>query len=271
MFSTMVNVCNAFPVYCRCMHTLAVSITYTRLFHIVSVLFDFVSIGYFFISFFYFETPLIAFELFLGFYFLAEYVLLLIASEDRRAYVRHPLALSNVLIIIGYLVAPFWNLGILRFLRILRIIHLYQIIPDIRLITNRVIIWEKLFALIFHVFVLIFVISEIVFLFHAGNNSAIETRFDAFYFTTNAITQAGSDIELTGAGGRILTLLMAFLSVSVFVQIWDTAQQVQQAILRRKKKGRKKKLSQRDLREIYTEQYCTYCDIKNREKIKKVM
>ena len=168
------------------MHELAIKITYARLFHVVSIIFDFVSITYFIYSFFFLEQPFIAFELLLGTYFLVEYILLMKASENRWQYVRHPLAISNVLIIIGYLIAPFWNLGFLRILRILRVIHFYQIIPDIRIMTNRIIVWEKVLALLIHVLVLIFIMSEIIYLLQANVNTAITTRFDAFYFTANA-------------------------------------------------------------------------------------
>lgn len=185
------------------------------------------------------------------------------ASEDRWEYAKHPLALSNVLIIIGYLVAPFWNLGILRILRAFRVIHLYQIIPDIRLMTDRIALWERILALSFHVCVLLFVVSEIVFIAQSGINSDITSRFDAFYFTANSITQTTSGIHLVGSDGRLITLLITFLSISVFMQIWDTARDVRSVIVR------KKEMTKQNLKEIYSEQYCTYCDIKNREKLRK--
>ena len=119
-------------------------------------------------------------------------------------YIRHPLAISNVLIIIGYLAAPFWNLGFLRILRSLRVIQLYQIIPDIRMFTNRaLLIWEKVLAMFFHVCVLTFIITPRWSLPAAVEdiNADINNRFDAFYFTTNAITKAGSG-ETIDAGRR---------------------------------------------------------------------
>ena len=251
---------------------LAVAITYSRLFHIIGVLFDFVSIFYFLTWFFVLDEALLPFEFFLGFYFLVEYLFLFLASENRWKYVRHPLALSNLIIIFGYLVAPVWNLGFLRLLRSFRIIHLYQIIPDIRLMTNRTVIFEKLLAMFFHVSVLTFIISEIIFLQQVAINEEINSRFDAFYFTTNAITKVGSGetIELVGLQGQLLTLFIAFLSLSIFVQLLDTVREVQN-IRHRKKQGKKKgaKAMRESMEEIYSEQFCTYCDIKNRERMLK--
>ena len=246
------------------MRKIAVALTYSRLFHVASVVFDVVSITYFIWSFFVLEEPLIAFELVLGTYFLVEYVLLLLASEDWWQYVKHPLAVSNALIVVGFLVAPLWNLGFLRVLRAFRIVQTYQLIPDVRMFTNRIIFWEKLFAVIVHVFVLIVIITEVVFILQADINTAINTRFDAFYFTANAITKVGDgdQIALVGVQGKVLTLIIAFLSLSVFVQLLDTAREVQQMRLTRKgkKSGRKQG------KEAYTDYLCTYCDIKSRDK-----
>lgn len=242
----------------------ALSAAYSPGFHVISVIFDVVSISYFIWSFFFLETPLLAFELTLGIYFAIEYVLMFLASESGWRYIKHPLAISNALIIIGYLIVPFSNFGFLRILRAFRIIHLYQLIPDIRLLTNRVIVWEKLLAILVHVSVLIFIIAEIVFILQSPINPDINTRFDAFYYTTNAITKVGDGdtIALVGVQGKILTLVIALLSLSIFVQLLDTARSVQTMRTTAKKK-------QKPIKEIYSEHLCTYCDIKNREKIVK--
>ena len=246
------------------MRKFAVTLTYSRVFHVVSVVFDIVSITYFIWSFFFLEEPLISFELLLGAYFAVEYVLLLLASERWWQYVKHPLAISNALIVIGFLVAPLWNLGFLRVLRAFRIAQAYQLIPDVRMFTNRIIFWEKLFATIIHVCVLIIIITEVVFILQADINTAINTRFDAFYFTANAITKVGDgdQIALVGVQGKVLTLIIAFLSLSIFVQLLDTAREVQQMRLTRKGK----KPGSKRGKEIYTEHLCTYCDTKNRDK-----
>ena len=247
------------------MRNIAVALTYSRPFHIMSVVFDVVSISYFIWSFFVLEEPLISFELLLGVYFAFEYVLLLLASEKWWQYVKHPLAISNALIVIGFLVAPLWNLGFLRILRAFRIVQSYQLIPDIRMFTDRIIFWEKLFATLIHVCVLIVIITEVVFILQADINTSINTRFDAFYFTANAITKVGDgdQIALVGVQGKVLTLIIAFLSLSIFVQLLDTAREIQQMRLARKNK---KKSRRNEGAEIYTEHLCTYCDIKSRDK-----
>ena len=254
------------------MKNLAIAVTYSRPFHFVSIIVDFASISYFVWSFFFLETPIISLEILLGTYLVGEYILLMLASDNYLQYIRHPLAISNILIIIGYLAAPFWNLGILRILRSLRIIQIYQIIPDIRMFTPRLLIWEKVLAMLFHVCVLIFIITEIVFLLQEEINAGINNRFDAFFFTTNAIMKAGTGetIALVGAQGQILTLIIAFLSLSVFVQMLDTVREVQNMHIKKNKQRKTKvKVMQglKEPKEIYSEHLCTYCDIKNREKI----
>lgn len=253
------------------MRNIAVALTYSRMFHVTSVVFDVVGITYFVWSFFFLLEPLVPFEILLGLFFAVEYVLLLLASEKWWRYIRHPLAISNALIVIGYLVAPLWNFGFLRILRVFRVIQLYQIIPDIRMFTNRIVFWEKLFAVFIHVCVLVFIITKVVFVLQADINADIETIFDAFYFTINAITKVGDgdSITLVGVQGKVLTLIIAFLSLSIFVQLLDTAREVQQIRLTRKKRKtglRKGKGARKKNEEIYTEHLCTYCDIKNRDK-----
>ena len=134
--------------------------------------------------------------------------------------------------------------------------------------TDRIIIWERVLSVFFHVCVLVFIISEVIFLLQSDINADINSRFDAFYFTVNAITKVGSGetIALVGVQGQILTLFIAFLSLSIFVQLLDTAREVQKVRIAKKKKVKK---TMRQMGEIYSEQYCTYCDIKNREKMKK--
>ncbi len=250
------------------MRNVAVALTYSRLFHVASVVFDVVGITYFIWAFFFLSEPLVLFEILLGIFFAMEYVLLLLASEKWWQYIRHPLAISNALIIVGYLAAPLWNFGFLRILRVFRIIQLYQIIPDIRMFTNRIVFWEKLFATLIHVCVLVFIITKVVFVLQANINADIETIFDAFYFTINAITKVGDgdSITLVGVQGKVLTLIIAFLSLSIFVQLLDTAREVQQIRLTRKKRGKRKNGKWKKGEEIYTEHLCTYCDIKNRDK-----
>ncbi|MDE0243567.1 MAG: ion channel [Candidatus Kaiserbacteria bacterium] len=238
----------------------AISATYSRIFHIVSVVFDVTSITYFIWSFFFLDAPLVHFEITLGVYFAVEYLLMFLASENGWRYVKHPLAVSNALIIIGYLAVPFSNFGFLRILRAFRIIHLYQLIPDFRLLTNRIILWEKFLAIIVHVFVLVFIITEAVFVLQAPINPEINMRFDAFYYTVNAITKVGDGdtIALVGVQGKIITLIIALISLSIFVQLLDMARSVQTIQLRKRRRLPK---------EIYSEHLCTYCDIKNREKM----
>ena len=52
------------------------------------------------------------------------------------------------------------------------------------------------------------------------------------------------------------------------MQLLDTVQDVQKINLARKK-GKHDEDMDHELEEIYLEQYCTYCDIKNREKMRK--
>ena len=246
-----------------------IKLVYTKTFHFISIIVDVFCISYFFYSTFFLAEPIFILEVVVGSYLIIEYFILLSASENKWEYIKHPLAISNVLIIIGYLAAPFWNVSILRILRILRVIQIYQLIPDIRSITHRVIIWEKFLAILLHGTVLVFIISEIIFFLQNEKNADINTKFDAFYFTTNAIAKIGTDsITLVGTEGRILTVVIAILSFSIFIQLIETARETMR--VRRKQARKKNRLTKKDLQEIYSEHLCTFCDIKNRDLITKM-
>ncbi len=242
----------------------ASTLTNTNAFHAISILFDIVAIVYFFLSIYWWNEPIVPFELALGTYFLVEYTLLFISSNDKTAYLSHPLSISNILIIIGYLAAPFHNLGFLRVLRILRIIQLYQIIPDIRMITKRVMRWEKLLISLSHLIVLIVIITEFVYVLQRDTNEYINTPLDALDFTISSITNVstGSEtVQLVGSTGQVLAILIALISLSLFLQLIDSLRRLQH------RQQRKCDVCD-DTMSNHThdeKKICTFCDIKNRK------
>ena len=244
---------------------LLVNAVYNRVFHAISFAFDIFSITYFIVQAFFLEAPIFPLEFVLGAYFLIEYVLLFLTSEDKWQYVKHPLSISNVIIIIGYILAPFYNFGFLRIIRALRVIHLYQLIPDIRMFTSRLLIWEKVGAVAVHLLVLIFIMTEIIYILQANINEQINSRFDAFYFTVNSVAKIGDGITLVGTQGKILSLIITIISISLFIQLIELLRKTKEISTEMKSR----RFTKKDMKEIYTEQLCTFCDVKNRASIRK--
>ena len=202
------------------MNKIAYALARTRLFHTISIIFDVVSVVYFFSSTLVFNQSIIPLEIIIGVYFAVEYVILLFSAKSKWGYIKNPLSVSNILIIVGYLVPPVSDLGFLRILRALRVIHLYQLIPDMKMLSPRVVKWEGILTRIAHILVLVVLVSELIYILQAPENKNINTPFDSFYFTISSIAKVGFDEDyLIGVEGKILSILVTIISLTLFFQL----------------------------------------------------
>ena len=71
-----------------------------------------------------------------------------------------------------------------------------------------------------HLFVFLFVTTAVVYETQHQHNPAIGNYVDALYFTVTTLTTTGyGDITLPGTGGRLLTIVMMIVGVSLFVRM----------------------------------------------------
>jgi len=133
----------------------------------------------------------------------------------------HPLGLADVAVIISFL-APIsgHGLGFLRALRALRLLRSYRIasrmkrdFPFVRRNYDTIIAGT-------HLFVFLFVMTAIVYETQQGQNPEIGNYIDALYFTVATLTTTGfGDITLPGRTGRLLSIVMMIVGVSLFLRM----------------------------------------------------
>src|SRR5271163_4515882 len=157
----------------------------------------------------------------IGIIILADFIARLLVSRHRFHDLVHPLGLADVAVIISFL-APVsgHELGFLRALRALRLFRSYRITSrmkrDFPLVRRN---YEAIVAGT-HLFVFLFVMTAVVYETQHQHNPAIGNYVDALYFTVATLTTTGfGDITLPGTTGRLLSIVVMIVGVSLFVRM----------------------------------------------------
>jgi voltage-gated potassium channel len=186
------------------------------------LLFDVVTIVFLAVTSFVEGSPLLELiDAALGLVVLGEFLARLSVSRRRLHDLIHPLGLADVAVIISFL-APVsgHGLGFLRALRALRLFRSYRIasrmkrdFPLVRRNYDTIIAGTNLF-------VFLFVMTAVVYETQHRHNPAIGNYVDALYFTVTTLTTTGfGDITLPGTTGRLLSIVMMIVGVSLFVRM----------------------------------------------------
>jgi voltage-gated potassium channel len=157
----------------------------------------------------------------IGLLILGEFLARLSISRRRWHDLLHPLGLADIAVIISFL-APIsgHGLGFLRALRVLRLFRSYRIASrmqrDFPFVRHN---YETIIAGT-HLFVFLFVMTAIVYETQHRQNPAIANYIDALYFTVATLTTTGfGDITLTGTEGRLLSIVMMIVGISLFLRM----------------------------------------------------
>jgi voltage-gated potassium channel len=157
----------------------------------------------------------------IGFVIFGEFLARLSVSRRRLHDLLHPLGLADMAVIISFL-APIsgHGLGFLRALRALRLFRSYRIANrmqrDFPFVRRN---YETIVAGI-HLFVFLFVMTAIVYETQHSQNPAIGNYIDALYFTVTTLTTTGfGDITLTGTAGRLPSIVMMIVGISLFLRM----------------------------------------------------
>jgi voltage-gated potassium channel len=160
-------------------------------------------------------------DLAIGIIILADFIARLLLSRHRFHDLVHPLGLADIAVIISFL-APVsgQGLGFLRALRALRLFRSYRVtsrmkrdFPFVRRNYDTIVAGT-------HLFVFLFVMTAVVYETQHQHNPAIGNYVDALYFTVTTLTTTGfGDITLPGTAGRLLSIVMMIVGVSLFVRM----------------------------------------------------
>lgn len=144
------------------------------------------------------------------------------AVEERKAAFWRRLATwADVVAMLSFL-APLLGaqLGFLRVLRTVRLLHAYQMLgrlrQDFRLFRKH----EEVILAAVNLAVFLFVMTGLIHATQAGRNPQIGNYADALYFTVTTLTTTGfGDITLQGTSGRLISVLVMIVGVTLFLRL----------------------------------------------------
>ena len=186
------------------------------------LLFDVATIVFLVLTSFIDRSPVLELvDLAIGIIILADFIARLLLSRHRFHDLVHPLGLADIAVIISFL-APVsgHELGFLRALRALRLFRSYRITS--RMKRDFPLVRRNCEAIVAgtHLFVFLFVMTAVVYETQHQHNPAIGNYVDALYFTVATLTTTGfGDITLPGTTGRLLSIVMMIVGVSLFVRL----------------------------------------------------
>jgi voltage-gated potassium channel len=142
-----------------------------------------------------------------------------LASTDLRRWLRQPTTLVDLFVLVT-LLFPAWlaNFGFLRILRLWTLSRSGFMWRPLR--KRRLQAWEETGRAVVNLVTFLFVTTGFIYTFFARQDSGIEGYLDALYFTVTTVTTTGfGDITLDGAGGRITSIVVMIVGISLFVRL----------------------------------------------------
>jgi voltage-gated potassium channel len=193
-----------------------------RAFQFALITFDVVILVYIVASSFFPREPWMeAVDLVFGLGVVVEFGLRLWSAKSFKAEFFHPQTAIDLVVIVS-LLAPLvgQNLAFLRALRITRVLTTYRFIRQLRadvafFRNNPAALNAGVNLLVF-----LFLMTALVYETQHHVNEKIQNYGDALYFTVTALTTTGfGDITLVGTGGRLLSVVIMILGVTLFLQL----------------------------------------------------
>jgi len=143
-------------------------------------------------------------------------------APDKLRMMRQIYTITDALVVLSLFLAPLidQSLAFLRVLRMLRLLHSYHVLRDLRRDTpffkrNEAVIVSSVNLVVF-----IFFVTALVFVLQFEANVGIENYIDALYFTVGTLTTTGfGDIVMTGNLGRLLAVFIMVVGVALFLRL----------------------------------------------------
>lgn len=186
------------------------------------VVFDLATIAFVIVSsFLEWRVGFLILDIVFGVLILADLGARLAIARRRLRFLASPITLADIAATAAFL-APMLGdeYGFLRVLRMLRLLHTYQLVArlraDFRVFREN----EQVIGAAVNLAVFIFVMTGIVYATQHASNPDINNYVDSLYFTVTALTTTGfGDITLPGTTGRIIAVLIMFFGVTLFLRL----------------------------------------------------
>lgn len=143
-------------------------------------------------------------------------------AEDRRFILTRIYTIADVLVILSLVLEPFLegNVGFVRILRGLRLIHSYHLLQDLRRDSRFFRQHEETVIAVINLFVFVFLTAITVLVFFIDPEESQTPYIDAIYFTVATLTTTGfGDITMTTPVGKLFSVFVMVVGVTLFVRL----------------------------------------------------
>lgn len=157
----------------------------------------------------------------LGVVILADFVIRLLIEKHKGGFFLRPATWADMVAVASFL-APIAGegLGFLRILRTVRLLRTYQLLVRLRQDFPYFRKHEDVVLAAINLTVFLFVMTGLIYALQHGVNPEIRNYADALYFTVTTLTTTGfGDITLTGTSGRMLSVGVMIVGVTLFLRL----------------------------------------------------
>jgi voltage-gated potassium channel len=157
----------------------------------------------------------------IGVLFLADFLARLWIARKPLREVASFWGIADMLVIFSLLV-PIWGEGLafLRVLRLYRVIHSPHTLDQLRTDIPGFRRNEPALRAALNLLIFVFATTALVYQTQSGLNEKITNYADALYFTVATLTTTGfGDVTLVGTGGKLLSVVMMIVGISLFLRL----------------------------------------------------
>ena len=183
---------------------------------------DLAALAYFLATTFVADAPWIrVVDLLLGILLLLEFLGRLAAHRHPMHYLDNAAALVDIGVILSlFLSALVGNLAFLRVLRTVRLLRSYNVLGRLKRLVPAVRRNEEVITAALDLAVFMVMVASIVYVTQRSLNPDIQDFLDALYFTVTTLSTTGfGDITLQGWHGRLLSMAMMIVGISLFFRL----------------------------------------------------
>lgn len=186
------------------------------------LVFDLVTVAFIVATSFAPRTDLVEWlDIFFGVAILTDFLARFAISRRRLRDLAHPTTWADVAAIISFLAPVVGEAGgFLRILRTLRLLATYQLLRRLRQDFGWFREHEDVVIAAVHLGVFVFIMTGLVYETQHTINAHINNYADALYYTVSSLTTTGyGDIVLEGTPGRLLSVIVMILGVTLFLNL----------------------------------------------------
>ncbi|MFC6199784.1 potassium channel family protein [Ponticaulis profundi] len=142
-------------------------------------------------------------------------------ARPRYRFLLNPLNLADIVVLVSLILPMFFNnLAFLRILRAIRLVRAFTFLRRMKNISSYLRQNAEVIDRVVNLAVFILIMTALVYSSQVTKDNGIDTYLDAMYFTIASLTTTGyGDLVLEGAFGKILSMFIMVLGISLFLRL----------------------------------------------------